>query len=420
MPPLNTPSAPKPKVGLANVWQRCLVHFLGLALMGVLSFEGENSCIAAYIGIICLLPRGDCRKVPWLLNLGLGLLQAVVAFFFTHIVGLSLLLGGFQSWLSRILQPKVRLWNDWVVAFFLIFSLEYVVENHGLVWLWGSVVLLAIINQVAQYLYQKSHAEVLKEEEFKQDLVTLEQLLTWPDFPEDLKDPSRKMLELIKTLYTHLQGRIREGFEAIDKITLVVEELKNFINASRPSQSGWAKGLLKSQNWGRKGQKELTDLSALVAETSQFLTQELRKYRRVSREEGELEAKWEAYEQTARSLQIALPELPSNLATSIESIAKTTFEIVKNMRQDPADRNPGERFLDRYLTAVVKIIEEYQRLSKGPRQQELQEALARSCELLERMDAAFKDELVKLLQNDTINFTAEVEAIDAMLRMRGH
>ena len=42
------------------------------------------------------------------------------------------------------------------------------------------------------------------------------------------------------------------------------------------------------------------------------------------------------------------------------------------------------------------------------------------CDYLKDMNKLFHDELVNLLQNDTINFNAEVEAIDAMLKMKGH
>ena len=44
---------------------------------------------------------------------------------------------------------------------------------------------------------------------------------------------------------------------------------------------------------------------------------------------------------------------------------------------------------------------------------------ARSGQLLERLEKAFTDEHGRLLQNDTVNFTAELNVLDKLLKMEG-
>ena len=51
---------------------------------------------------------------------------------------------------------------------------------------------------------------------------------------------------------------------------------------------------------------------------------------------------------------------------------------------------------------------------------EIKDSLERSHEMLERLAKAFADEYAALQQNDAINFTAELNALDAVLKMQGH
>ncbi len=94
--------------------------------------------------------------------------------------------------------------------------------------------------------------------------------------------------------------------------------------------------------------------------------------------------------------------------------------MVRQMRADPADKQIGQPFLNRYLRFVSKIITEYERLSaEKDKSAELNDALERSKKLLERLAAAFESENKHMLDNDTVNFSAEINALDSFMKMHG-
>ena len=106
--------------------------------------------------------------------------------------------------------------------------------------------------------------------------------------------------------------------------------------------------------------------------------------------------------------------------TRIDGIVEATENILACMHADPNDVAPADKFLSRYLTAAHTVVEEYVRLSgQGNMHSGVTQALARSGELLKRLEQAFVDEHARLLQNDTVNFTAELNVLDKLLKMEG-
>ncbi|MBQ9536227.1 MAG: 5-bromo-4-chloroindolyl phosphate hydrolysis family protein [Desulfovibrionaceae bacterium] len=408
-----------------NLLQRILVHILGISIAVALNSNNSLESFLAYLGTICLLPRGNWYQVPWLINLGAGVIQAVLSFVLGVGIAIALFLGGCQSWLQRIFKQGFQLGWDWLIAPFALVGIDFLVDNAaGKVSLYvlGIIFgLLLLVTLACHYIYNKLHAEAQHAEQLKTDLARMQKAVLDPDFPKELSKETQQFTEQIVFLQGNVQGRVREAFAIIERIHTTVEALLRYLAASKPSQaSGWAQGLLRSTNWRRQGQTGANEVQAILQETIVYLRGELRKYRSVSKDEELWEEKFHRFELLATELTQKAQSVPANLATPSLEIAKTTLEIVKNMREDPQDRSPGERFLDRYLVSVHKIIDEYVRLSQGPKQAELEEAFARSVDVIERMNKLFHDELVNLLQNDTINFNAEVEAIDAMLKMKGH
>ena len=411
-------STPSPlTLALRRIGIRFLVHFFGLCLAIALSPDNNTMGLLIYLGTICLLPRGDWRKPDWLFMLAVGVIQAVVAFFLTGNIGIAIFLGGCQSWLQRILLPEVRTASDWMVSVILAIMLTEIVSTFS--WLnWVCIAVLAVAGYLGQFIYKRIRIEAILQDDLRTDVASLKALCLEADYPGSLLEPSRTAVNLAENLAKVIVGRVRDAKVAIQRIHLMVQELRGFHLHSKTSRSsGWAYGLLQGA-----GKKYGTESQVLVRiqEFNIYLTKELRKFNPLSSEEEALETKWLAYEQSAQDLQAKATHLPENLAASAQNIAQTTYEIIKNMRHDPADRAPGERFLDRYLPAAHKIVDEYMRLSQGTFTNEVQQALNRSTEVLGRMEKAFKDELSALLENDAINFTAEVDALDVLLKMRGN
>ena len=425
-----TASAPTPKdPGKPSFFkllaQRFVVHCTGIALAYFFStLSGTNdAALLTYLGFICLFPRGSWNKHAWFIPAGTGLAQTLVMLLLGAPMWTAIFWGGVASWLQRLWQNRGRISWDWVVAPFLVFSLEAALSFTTSPLLPAIALICVLLLGIgAQLAYGRIYAEKLHEDSLKEDLARLQGLLRQ-------KIRSEKLAAQIKLLSMHaeslakvLPGKIREGIEAIDRIRKATDAVISHLESSKPSQSGWSKGLLKSDNWGRKGQSSSEDLVNLLQETNSFLQETIKKLKPTVRREGDssFEGTCLAFEESAAELSSKSMGLPEKVAAHVQSIAQSTLEIIKNMREDPADRTPGERFLSRYLTSVHKIVNEYLRLSTGPAQKDLEQALEKSRDILERMDKAFQDELANLLQNDTINFTAEVDAIDAMLKMKGH
>lgn len=410
-------SLPKEPSFFVRFGQRVVVHLLGISLGYALDGYTSTLGLMAYIGFISLVPRGDWRKPLWYMPFGLGLLQTVVAVFLGISLGMAVFLGGMQSWLARIIQKKGRLSWDWIMLPFVVAGFDALYRTYPPLFLWLSFVVIAIIGFVLYLIYMKGHADTLLEEELRNDCAKMEQLLRNKYFPKDLEVAGKLFAQQSTSMLKNVHGAVASHREALEKIHACQEALSKHVRAIQPSKSsGWAHGLLKSENFGRKGDDTV---HVLLKETNAFLAQELRKFR-TSKEDGGFEATLQGYEDMAMQLQMASAELPAHLSQHTIKIAETSLDIVRNMREDPADRPSGDRFLGRYLPAVQKIVDEYMRLSQGPAQQDVQDALARSLEVLERMEKAFEDELKSLMQNDAINFSAEVDAIDAMLKMKGH
>ena len=133
-----------------------------------------------------------------------------------------------------------------------------------------------------------------------------------------------------------------------------------------------------------------------------------------------LAARIEAFRQKALELAGRKDSLPPGMRSRIDGIVEATENIFSCMLADPHDVAPADKFLSRYLTAAHTVVEEYARLSRqGCTHDSVTQALARGDELLERLERAFVDEHARLLQNDTVNFTAELNVLDKLLKMEG-
>lgn len=113
--------------------------------------------------------------------------------------------------------------------------------------------------------------------------------------------------------------------------------------------------------------------------------------------------------------------LPADVQPTVRAIAAVSEEILRCMAKDPRDLEPGRRFLKRYLGAAHSVADTHLRLARErvitP---EMAEALARSGEMLTRLERAFSQEHSRLLQNDVSDFSADLKVLDTLLKMDGH
>lgn len=172
----------------------------------------------------------------------------------------------------------------------------------------------------------------------------------------------------------------------------------------------------------RSKEPYLKELEAGVSALNQDLFDRLQELRQsqAPKSHSPLDLRLEAFAQSIRALLVKAPLLPESVRGQVFGIGKAAHGILRCMREDPADMTAGDRFLSRYLKAAHTVVDEYAKLvSRNGMQEGSTELLARSGELLRRLEAAFIQEQSSLLRNDTITFTAELNVLDKLLKMDG-
>lgn len=115
-----------------------------------------------------------------------------------------------------------------------------------------------------------------------------------------------------------------------------------------------------------------------------------------------------------------LHNLPRDARGRAESIAAWTESILDNMAADSRDLEPGHRFLNRYFKAAHAVVDTHISLAREKViTPEIMDALAKSEEMLARLEAVFAKEHARLLENDVSDFSADLAVIDTLLKMDG-
>ncbi|MDR2488057.1 MAG: 5-bromo-4-chloroindolyl phosphate hydrolysis family protein [Desulfovibrio sp.] len=111
---------------------RLLVHFSSLAAAGVACaalpdvLPWTNSAfmvIAVYTGCICLFPRGTGKHAAWIIPTVTGAFQCLIWVFWGVPWPLTILWGGFQTWVIRLLARKGNMGWEWASLPWMIFAL---------------------------------------------------------------------------------------------------------------------------------------------------------------------------------------------------------------------------------------------------------------------------------------------------------
>ncbi len=116
--------------------------------------------------------------------------------------------------------------------------------------------------------------------------------------------------------------------------------------------------------------------------------------------------------------------LPKNLQPTLAALTKSADAIVLCMQEDRRDKEPGDKFLRRYLPATHAVLENYCRLAGsatavGQSKEDITATLKHSAEVLQRLEQAFAHEHSALLRNDIDDFSADLKVLDTLLKMEG-
>lgn len=402
---------------------RLVVHISSFLAAALFSF-GPGSpgggllsggiAFSVYIGLICLIPRGISAKPDWLIPGGLGLFQTA----FWAVWGVPwqfcIIWGGALTWMIRLLMKRARMGWEWAVLPWLVvclysFFAEMLPLSPARPPYW-TFPLLAVAGWAALRLYGRlrGDAEVramLVKACERLDALTAPEALTAPDaLPEDLAPQAVQFARQSRRLLELRPNPGEAGAELVREIATAAERLSRTGPSAGPAVRASLRTTLARVN------KTLQKSLAAIA----------------PRQEGgaaldpALAKKLEEYRELSLRLTEKSADLPLELRGHVDGIARATENILVCMRDDPRDIAPGDRFLARYLKAAHTVADEHIRLAgQGVSSRTVDEALGRSRELLQRLEKAFTEEHAALLENDTINFTAELNVLDKLLKMDG-
>lgn len=116
-----------------------------------------------------------------------------------------------------------------------------------------------------------------------------------------------------------------------------------------------------------------------------------------------------------------LQKLPDELLDELKIIVEYGQLIVTCMKEDPKDVEPGTAFLNRYLPAVEKVAGEFVRLSTQlEKHGKSDDFLLKNITALKALGSAFQQQHARLLENDTLDFDAELNLVNNLLKTDGY
>ena len=408
-----------------RVGRRTLIHFCGFALFGVASdIYTDNPalkdlCIGIYLGVICLFPRGAWNDPKWYLPTATGLVQAALL----PLLGLpwfaGIFWGGVQTWLQRLLQSHGRMGLEWWVCLFLIMAASDYFDKPGALpfslWPLLSVIPVFVAGVATRMLYMRIRREAVHKAMLSRALRRIHAASGNQQLGEEVQKQITILLSQSAALEQAKLHCEPEGRELIGQIDAVSETLQNTVNVPH---NGWPGILYRVQGGGRQ---DAPDLADTLRQCNTKIMAMLRGGATKANQNTAGLDSLEIFEQQARQLMFKAQTAPKQIAPQLEAIALLTFDMVKSMRDDPRDRPSGERFLQRYLPAADHCAEEYAKLvSANNTREDVLQAIAQGEEFFERLHKAFEVELASMLANDSASFSAELNALEKLLRMSGH
>lgn len=128
------------------------------------------------------------------------------------------------------------------------------------------------------------------------------------------------------------------------------------------------------------------------------------------------------YTDTIRKLEAKRTETSLEMHPYIGAISDSARAIIDRMVIEPRHFSEGDLFLARYLAPALRLIEEHTALQAdyaGQKPDAANHPLTRSRDILERLERAFKDQLVGMRTSKRLDFQADLTVLDKLLKMDG-
>lgn len=399
---------------------RLLVHVCSLIGAGIIAstvnlpYAGMMTTgsvvICAYVGLICLVPQGSPRTADWIIPSGLGAFLVVVWAAWGLPWQFCILWGGALTWTIRLLMKRGMMDWEWSVlpamllALFCFFDDLLPLSRVSPPYL--TFPLLVLAGWGALQLYARLKGDSVQKGMLVEACTRMEKLVADKKVPPELlpdvqklASQGRRLLQLKPRLDRSTSDLSRSLAEMAGKLARLGTKLSPMGVAQAKDTLGRISQVLEERLRALEPPKEETPQSA---------------------EARALAARIEQFRAMSVRLTEKAASLPEDLRDPVAGITQSTEKILACMAEDPQDVAPGDRFLSRYLKAAHTVVDEHVRLApQAGASREVSDALARSKDLLVRLEKAFAEEHAALLRNDTLNFTADLNVLDKLLRMEG-
>ena len=399
---------------------RLLVHICSLIGAGIVSSTVHipdagamvtgATVFTAYVGFICLVPHGSPRTVDWLIPSGLGAFLAVAWTVWGLPWQFCIIWGGALTWTIRLLMKRGMMDWEWSVVPAMLLAM-YGFFDDLLPWCrvgppYLTFPLLVLAGWGALRLYARLMGDSVQKSMLLEACARLEKLVSDKKIPPELEQSVRKLAVQGRRLL-ELKPRLDQSTSDLSR-SLADISGKLARLGTKLTPIGAAKARDTLDRLSKSMDERLRALEPAKEETP------------LSAEARALAARVEEFRSMARGLVEKAASLPEDLRTPVQGVADATENILACMLKDPQDVAPGDRFLSRYLKAAHTVVDEHVRLApQAGASREVSEALAKSKDLLLRLEKAFTEEHAALLRNDTMNFTAELNVLDKLLKMEG-
>ena len=180
--------------------KRVIVHLLAMVVALTIAFVfspgdqvskiASGYAITAYVGLICLFPRGTPASPSWYLPFLTGLVQGLLVIILGMPWQYCFLYAGLQTWLSRLALTRGKMGWEWTVTPMLVIALfgsimDMQEVGARLFALW-SVIPLTVAGWIASTLWMRSRRTQLREAAYENAINRLPILARLPRVPEGL------------------------------------------------------------------------------------------------------------------------------------------------------------------------------------------------------------------------------------------
>lgn len=122
--------------------------------------------------------------------------------------------------------------------------------------------------------------------------------------------------------------------------------------------------------------------------------------------------------QRIRELNDEIPDF--KLSAQLKQLELLTQKIFDYVRQHPENLKQIRQFLNYYLPTTIRLLEQYVVLqNQGLRTGNIDEGMTKIETMLEKVIAAFQQQLDSLFENDVVDITAEIRVMEKMMASEG-